>query len=75
MLKISKPNIYTDIKIQNFTVNIYEGDTTFFSNQKNNQNQKNSKSQNGTISKADGIEGLEDVNDYLNVFERLNILA
>lgn len=51
-----------EIKIQNFTIDIYNGDTTFFSNEKNKQQngQPNNKEKNSTILiNDDDVENIE----------------
>lgn len=65
-----------DIKIQNITIDIYNEDTTFFSNQNNNEHEGNSNKQKNKVSKLEGIGELDDSEkDILDLFSKLNILA
>lgn len=50
-----------EIKIQNFTIDIYNGDTTFFSRENSKEHRNNSN--NNTKGKHEGIQALEDIKD------------
>ncbi|MCD3215974.1 flagellar hook-length control protein FliK [Clostridium botulinum C] len=50
-----------EIKIQNFTIDIYNGDTTFFSRENSKEHRNNSN--NSTKGKHEGIQALEDIKD------------
>lgn len=49
----------TDIKIQNFTIDIYNGDTTFFKENSKNNSGENDKKNNDKNKKIDSIDGEE----------------
>lgn len=58
-----------EIKIQNFTIDIYNGDTTFFSNEKNRQQngQSTGKGKNSTISiNDDDVQNIEHIKNIHN---------
>ncbi|KEI10651.1 flagellar hook-length control protein [Clostridium sp. K25] len=50
-----------EIKIQNFTIDIYNGDTTFFSRENSKEHRNNSN--NNTKGRHEGIQALEDIKD------------
>ncbi|WP_231266706.1 flagellar hook-length control protein FliK [Clostridium botulinum] len=50
-----------EIKIQNFTIDIYNGDTTFFSRENSKEHRNNSN--NSTKGRSESVQALEDVKD------------
>ncbi|KOC33820.1 flagellar hook-length control protein FliK [Clostridium botulinum] len=57
-----------EIKIQNFTIDIYNGDTTFFSRENSKEHRNNSNS--NTKGRSESIQALEDVKDNKEVLAK-----
>lgn len=64
----------TDIKIQNFTVDIYNGDTAFFKKESDQNQQHHQNGKNSSIDKTDFTEETADV-DSVEEQGNVNILA